>query len=114
MKEIFYKEVEEGEAVRWWLGFAYRHYHKRSVVAVLMPFNHIVRWLRELHWQLRKYRKSATDVLIERYEKGYADGEETSKRYYEEKLEEMNAKWNRVVGLAILAEREKLPLTQEE
>lgn len=114
MKEFFYKEIEEGESVDWWLGFAWRNWNRRSAVAILIPFNHVARWARDLWWWLRKPRPSFTDKLFERYDEGYKDGQENTRRFYENKMKKQNEEWSRTVGLAILAEREKLTLLKNE
>lgn len=94
MKELIYKEIEEGEAVmHWWLGFAWRHWNKRTFVVLPIPFNHLARWIRDgVNWlrQPRESRRMLENYRIA-YKGGYDDGVRATTLKWEKSNEEIRA-----------------------
>lgn len=83
----FQAKVLEGESAPFGHGYAYRDFITRTTISYLVPFNFIVRWIRDL-WFWLIMKRSGYQEKIERrfyhtglregneigYRRGYSDG----------------------------------------
>ena len=92
-----YQIINEGEQGKWGYGCAYYKIDEHRMVLVIMPFNHVVRWIRNLYWWLGKGRPNRFDTeLFKEYHRGlnngYNQGCMDTMQIYNKKLERYTVK----------------------
>lgn len=94
-------KIEEGQEVPLGYGFAWFEYDSREAVVFFIPFNFIFRWVRSFYFFISR---QGSKNKFKEYQAGYR----AAKEFYEKREKLRDEEWSRTVGLAILAEREKL------
>ena len=79
------REIEEGESVPWYYGFAWRNYTRNTTVVVIIPFNWIAMWLRRLWFMTREGKHHMEIEFHSEYRRGYRLGlKQGKKEMYDE------------------------------
>ena len=63
---FFYRELNEGEAIPWWMGSAFLDYERYLCVYCVLPLNWLVRASRYAHFFLIRNRKGWLEKRDER------------------------------------------------
>jgi len=74
--KYLYRWVCEAEVMPKWMGVAYNDLLARRVMAVILPFNLIVRWFEDIYWRVRlKKKESLKDkIWVDAYDQGWSSG----------------------------------------
>lgn len=75
------EEIREGEKLRWGYGFCWQNWNRNTTTTCLVPFNFILRWVRELYFWLASPQRSKRDIEIknkisEQWKLGYNAGKQ--------------------------------------
>lgn len=75
------KEIQEGEKLRWGYGYCWQNYNRNTTTTCPVPFNFILRWIRELYFWLASNKRNKRDIeihnkLVYRWHEGYNKGKQ--------------------------------------
>jgi len=75
------KEIQEGEKLRWGYGYCWKNYNRNTTTTCLVPFNFILRWIREVYFWLASPQRNKRDIEIRNiisgeYNRGYNAGKQ--------------------------------------
>jgi len=77
----FWERLAEGEAMRWYMGFAWRRLVTYHYIAILFPFNHPVALLRRIWYKIRHATRDKQEMATgQRIHEAWVKGKEEGLR----------------------------------
>ena len=75
------KELKEGEKLRWGYGYCWRNYARNTTTTALVPFNFLLRWIRQVYFWIASPERYKIDIemrnkISESWHDGYNKGKQ--------------------------------------